>query len=85
MRMLAPFQVGQKKPLFKKFDWGLIPMWPFSETNAAAMRAPPARPSLVELLRTYRAVCRAGQGPERSRRFGFESIMGFLKVSWRCP
>jgi hypothetical protein len=81
MRMLAPFQVGQKKLLSKKFDWRLIPMWPFSETNAAAMRTPPARPSsLVELLRTT-ALCRGGQGPERNRRFGFESVMGFLNDS----
>jgi hypothetical protein len=28
-----------EKLLSMKFGWRLIPMWPFSETNAAAMRA----------------------------------------------
>jgi hypothetical protein len=28
-----------RKLLSTKFGWRLIPMWPFSETNAAAMRA----------------------------------------------
>jgi hypothetical protein len=46
MRMLTPFQIGlfrlrfqfgQKNALSTKFGWRLILMWPFDETNAAAV------------------------------------------------
>src|SRR4051812_38788504 len=41
MRMLTPFS-STGRSLFAKFGRGLIPMWPLSETNAAAMRTPNA-------------------------------------------
>jgi hypothetical protein len=43
MRMLIPFFVWKNfyPRISTKFGWRLIPMWPFSETNAAAMRASP--------------------------------------------
>jgi hypothetical protein len=69
-------------------------MWPFSETNAAAMRtlSLPALSAgfVTEPLRNSSAVFPTVQGQERNRRFGFESIPGFLsgiliRDSWRCP
>jgi hypothetical protein len=39
MRMRTPFQYEPEKLLSMKFGWHLIPVWLFSETNAAAMRA----------------------------------------------
>jgi hypothetical protein len=41
MRMVIPFSAFEKrrKSLSAKFGWHLILLWPFSETNAAAMRA----------------------------------------------
>jgi hypothetical protein len=39
MRMVIPFRFEKsRKVLSTKFGYRLIPMWPFSETNAAAMR-----------------------------------------------
>jgi hypothetical protein len=38
MRMRTPFQYEPEKLLSMKFGWRLIPVWLFSETNAAAMR-----------------------------------------------
>jgi hypothetical protein len=41
MRMVIPFPVEKRtKLLSPKFGWRLILLWPFDETNAAAMRAP---------------------------------------------
>jgi hypothetical protein len=36
--MVIPFQFEKQKLLSTKFGYRLILMWPFSETNAAAMR-----------------------------------------------
>jgi hypothetical protein len=40
MRMVIPFSAFEKrrKSLSAKFGWRLILLWPFNETNAAAMR-----------------------------------------------
>jgi hypothetical protein len=76
MRMLTPFQFCSVLPfqfdrrnfLFAKFGWRLIPMWPFGETNAAAMRTlKPAglrrRVSLLEPLRHLTVFSRIDAAP----------------------
>jgi hypothetical protein len=49
MRMVIPFQSFERKSLPTKFGRRLIPVWPFSETNASTMRADaaPATPAGV--------------------------------------